>query len=369
MLHHPRRILMTVDAVGGVWRYAVDAARGLNARGVSVVLAGLGPEPSAAQRAEVRALPGTDIVWLDAPLDWLAAAETDLDRLPPILARLVDELCIDLVQLNVPSQAAGLRLPVPVVAVSHSCVVTWWDAVRAGPLPTDWAWQRARTRRGLDAAAVVITPSRSHGAAVVRAYGPVTHLRVVPNAGTPVPIARDKDPVVFAAGRWWDEGKNGRLLDAAARRISWPVEMAGAFRGPNGQEIRLANAAALGELSSDEVRRRMARAAIVACPSLYEPFGLVALEAAHAGAALVLADIPTFRELWSGAAVFADPRDPEAFAAAVERLAADADLRARMGESARARAARFNLDAQVDGLLDAYAAAAGPRAGARLAAE
>ena len=38
--------------------------------------------------------------------------------------------------------------------------------------------------------------------------------------------------------------------------------------------------------------------------SRYEPFGLAVLEAAHAGCALVLSDIPTFRELWQGAASF-----------------------------------------------------------------
>ena len=38
--------------------------------------------------------------------------------------------------------------------------------------------------------------------------------------------------------------------------------------------------------------------------ALYEPFGLAVLEAAQAGCALVLSDIPTFRELWDGAALF-----------------------------------------------------------------
>ncbi len=145
MTHAIRRILMTVDAVGGVWRYALDAARGLGERGVSVVLAGLGPKPSEDQWAEARALPRTDVVWLDAPLDWMTDDEAALDRLPGILARLVDELCIDLVQVNLPSQAAGLALPCPVVAVSHSCVVTWWDAVRGGDLPRSGIGRSAAT--------------------------------------------------------------------------------------------------------------------------------------------------------------------------------------------------------------------------------
>ena len=43
----PRCVLMTADAVGGVWTYALDLARGLSAQGVQVSLALLGPEPGA----------------------------------------------------------------------------------------------------------------------------------------------------------------------------------------------------------------------------------------------------------------------------------------------------------------------------------
>lgn len=368
MTHAIRRILMTVDAVGGVWRYALDAARGLGQRGISVVLAGLGPEPTADQWAEARALPRADVVWLDAPLDWMTEDEASLDRLAPILARLVDEFCIDLVQVNVPSQAAGLDLPCPVVAVSHSCVVTWWEAVRKGPLPQTWLWQRERTRRGFDAADVVIAPSQSHADAVTAAYGPIERLRVIPNAVEPLE-PMPKEPVIFAAGRWWDEGKNGETLDRAARLVRWPVVMAGAVVGPHGQSIAIGGAESLGPLPAADVRRRIASAAIVVCPSLYEPFGLVALEAASAGAALVLSDIPTFREVWNGAALFVDPHDPGAMAAALDGLAADGERRAELAMRAQVRARRFTLNATVDGLLAAYAVAGRGLPGTALAAE
>ncbi|WP_456600169.1 glycosyltransferase family 4 protein [Blastococcus sp. SYSU DS0616] len=51
-------------------------------------------------------------------------------------------------------------------------------------------------------------------------------------------------------------------------------------------------------------------------PSLDEGFGLPLVEAALAGAPVVLSDIPAFREL-APTATFADPRNPEALAAAV----------------------------------------------------
>ena len=39
----PRRVLMTADAVGGVWHYALELARGLSGSDIEVVLAVLGP--------------------------------------------------------------------------------------------------------------------------------------------------------------------------------------------------------------------------------------------------------------------------------------------------------------------------------------
>src|SRR5690606_7562193 len=86
----------------------------------------------------------------------------------------------------------------------------------------------------------------------------------------------------------------------------------------------------------------------------FEPFGLAVLEAAAAGCALVLSDIPTFRELWDGAAQFADPRDPAAFAAAIEALIEDPERRTALGEAAAARAARFTPAATATAMAGIY---------------
>jgi glycosyltransferase involved in cell wall biosynthesis len=98
----------------------------------------------------------------------------------------------------------------------------------------------------------------------------------------------------------------------------------------------------------------MATAAIVASPSLYEPFGLAPLEAANMGAALVLADIPTYRELWDGVALFAGPHDPDSFAEAINSLAQSEALRRDMGQKARERAKRYSVAAQTDAMRDVY---------------
>jgi glycosyltransferase involved in cell wall biosynthesis len=359
----PRRILMTLDAVGGVWRYGMDVGKALGQRGIEVVFAVLGPPPTCAQRSEAEAIANAQLLWLDQPLDWLAEREQDLDGLPDRLAGLVAEHGIDLLHLNAPSQACGLQVPCPVVVVSHSCLVSWWRAVKGGPLPDEWRWHEKRNRSGFGAADLVLSPSRSHANLLEACYGPIDRLQVVPNATVAgCPPAR-KEPFLVAAGRWWDEGKNGRALDEAARLSVWPVVMAGAVRGPLGEVVELRHAQAIGEKPNADIRELMARAAIVVSPSRYEPFGLVALEAARAEAALVLADIPTFRELWGGAALFAHPDDPGAFAAAINTLARNPGLRSRLGLAAARRAERFSMAAQAAALFRAYHAAGAHPAG------
>jgi glycogen synthase len=89
-------------------------------------------------------------------------------------------------------------------------------------------------------------------------------------------------------------------------------------------------------------------------PARYEPFGLGALEAAMSGCALVLGDIETLRELWDGAAVFADPRDDDALLDATMRLIADHDLRRAMAAQALRRVQHYSAAAMVDGYMSAY---------------
>ena len=143
-------------------------------------------------------------------------------------------------------------------------------------------------------------------------------------------------------------------LNAAAAKSVWPVVMAGADRGPNGQRIEIAHADYRGELAHSEARALMGHAAIVCSPSIYEPFGLVPLEAAGVRAALVLADIPTYRELWDDAAVFADPRDPDAFAEAIDSLARDAERRRRLADAAFIRSRIYSLMAQAKSTAGVY---------------
>jgi glycosyltransferase involved in cell wall biosynthesis len=347
------RVLMTVDAVGGVWRYAMDLAASLVSKNTHFVFLGLGPRPSPEQRLEAEAL--GKLIWAEeAQLDWLADAPAEMGDLPSLLHRVAKAERVDLLHLNAPSQACRLTIDRPVVVVSHSCVVTWMHAVRGVAQPTGWAWQTAFNRNGFDAADAVVAPSRSHAAALEHCYGTIGNLSVVFNAAQVGAGTAEREPFIFAAGRWWDEGKNGSVLDAAAETLSWPVRIAGALRGPNAERIAMRHVDHLGELPSTEVRSLMKQAAIFVSPSLYEPFGLAPLEAASAGTPLVLADIPTYRELWDGAAMFASPRDPGSFSAALEALIASPALRHEMGRKALVRSQRYSAPVQAQAMLRLY---------------
>jgi len=43
--------------------------------------------------------------------------------------------------------------------IAHSCVLSWWDAVRWGPLPNHWVTYAARVAEGLRSADIVIAPT------------------------------------------------------------------------------------------------------------------------------------------------------------------------------------------------------------------
>ncbi len=297
------RILMTTDAVGGVWRYSVDLADGLAAYGVQTVLATLGPAASPAQRLEAEAVPGLRLVNTGLSLDWTATAPAELERASERLASLAALVGAEGIHLHAPALVGAACWPAPVVTVAHSCVATWWRAVRGGAMPEDFTWRTAATRVGLSAAAAVIAPTAAHHRAMEAVYGP-TSVHVVHNGSRPRHAAAKRRPAVLTAGRLWDEGKSVAWLDRAAPGLGGPVLAAGPTGGADGTEARFDHLQLLGSLAPDALAAEYAGATVFASMARYEPFGLAVLEAAQGGMALVLSDIPGFRELWDGAAIF-----------------------------------------------------------------
>jgi glycosyltransferase involved in cell wall biosynthesis len=348
------RVLMTIDAVGGVWRYGVDLARHLGEAGVACLLVGCGPEPRASQQEECHRLPNVMLRWSALPLDWMVTDAAVLADVPDTLMAMARDWNADLLHLNLASQAVGIADETPVVITSHSCLATWWRAVKGCELPQGWRWQQELTGRGLRRADVVMVPTVSHCAATTAVYGPISRIEVVANATSAQNSRGAKQPFVLAAGRWWDGAKNIATAEAVAALSHWSVRLAGAANGPNASSGELRYAKMLGPLSPSAMHLQMSRAAIFFSPALYEPFGLAVLEAATHGCALVLADIPTFRELWTDAALFVGAKDAAGFASAINHLADHPTERDLLGQRAAARAADFTPARQMERVRRAY---------------
>jgi glycosyltransferase involved in cell wall biosynthesis len=188
--------------------------------------------------------------------------------------------------------------------------------------------------------------------------------QAVRNGRSPVTEKRlpDRNPVVLTSGRLWDDGKNLRTLDRAAGRMRGQVHAAGSLKGPDGQVVDFDHILCLGQLDAAVLAKHLERSAVFASLSLYEPFGLGVLEAAQAGCALVLSDIPTFRELWQGAAVFVPADDDAAAAEALDGLLDDPERATALGRCAAERSARFTVDAMVEATLAVYGDALAARA-------
>ena len=351
MKPNPRLMLVT-DAVGGVWTYSVELARALREWDVKSILAVIGPSPSDQQRRDAAEI---EIVETGLPLDWTAEHPGAVRRTGCGLAEIASRKGVDLVQLNSAALVADCDFDQPVIVVQHSCVTTWWDSVRKGALPRDFAWRRDLIECGLHVADAVVAPSAAFAAQLSRVYSLGRAVRCVHNGRRALPMKkRGPEDFVFTVGRLWDDGKNVAVLDHAAERLSVPVEAVGPLHGPNGTSVSFENLATPGELGLDDIAQRLAARPIFASSALYEPFGLSVLEAAQAGCALVLSDIPTFRELWSGSALFVKPNDGDGFADAVEQLLANAERRSELGLAARMKALRYTPEAMASRMAELY---------------
>jgi glycosyltransferase involved in cell wall biosynthesis len=342
------RILMTTDTYGGVWTYALELTRELQRRGVDVVLTATGRALSPDQRRDLHAA-RIQAYARECALEWMPDAWADVERTGEWLVGLAHEVEPDVVHLNEYAHAR-LAWEVPVLAVGHSCAVSWYEAVHGGPAPPQWDRYRAVVTDALAAADMLVAPTRWMLAQLECHYAPDCERFVIPNGRDPRSFApRAKEPFVLTAGRVWDEAKNLAALDRVAPRLAWPVVAAGDAGAARPASLRL-----VGRVDSSRLAELLARAAVFALPARYEPFGLGPLEAALAGCALVLGDIPSLREVWGPNALYADPADDEAIAAALRRVLEDETLRRRAAADARARALTLTPDRMADAYLDGY---------------
>jgi glycogen(starch) synthase len=331
------KVLMTADTVGGVWTYVLQLARA--ASDVEFVIATMGRLPSDSQRVAAGELPNVTLVSSEWKLEWMDDPWDDLVRAGVWLLDLEADHSPDFIHLN--GYAHGvLPFARPKLIVAHSCVLSWWSAVKNEPLPKSWKRYHDTVERGLASADLLVAPSAWMLGALQHHYRFATPSKLIHNGRSPLPKVahRSERSSIFAAGRIWDEAKNLVAVVDAAPQLAWPVRIA----GDGGSTF--SNIEHLGILDEEAMAEAYADAGIYLFPALYEPFGLSVLEAALSGCALILGDIASLREIWGDAALYVPPRDVAAIVETTNALIADDDRRRNLADAARARAHQFTAE-------------------------
>jgi glycosyltransferase involved in cell wall biosynthesis len=321
---------------------------------VEVALATMGQPLTDQQRREAAEEQNVTVYESTFRLEWMDDPWEDIAQSGEWLLALEEELRPDLVHLN-GYVHASLPWRSPCLVVAHSCMVSWWDAVRKETFPIGLEPYRTSVARGLAAADLVVAPTAAMLEAIERFYLPLPRTRVIHNARARITYYPGaKKDFILSVGRLWDDAKNIAALARSAYRLPWPVYVAGEQKHPGGGTAAFDGVNRLGFLSPSELAPWYSAAAVYALPARYEPFGLTVLEAAQSGCALVLGDIPTLRELWDDAAIFVDPEDDEALLRELRSLCADPARVAELAERSLTRSRSFNAARMTAAYLAAY---------------
>lgn len=328
------KILLTTDNIGGVWTYSLTLARGLKSRGMDVCVAVIGEKLTEAQADELHFTSWYSCV---ARQEWMDDPWHDIERTGLWLQKLVREERPDIIHLNSYSLGA-FGWNVPVVVAAHSCVLSWWEAVRREQAPSAWDRYREFVSEGIQGADAIVAPGNVMMMSVEKFYRPQGKKLVICNGGDSSRFHPErKEKFIFSMGRLWDDAKNISLVIDAARLIRHPIFIAGEFRGGHFERMPR-NVHFLGKLSPAEIAGWLAEASVYLLPVKYEPFGYTFLEAAFSGCALITGDIPSMKEVWGDSAIYADTDDIIGLAEKVNDLMKDARKMEMLSAKARERA-------------------------------
>ncbi|HEX9978981.1 MAG TPA: glycosyltransferase family 4 protein [Flavobacterium sp.] len=349
------KILMTADSIGGVWTYCIDLCRALLPYDVEVHLAVMGKYPDSHQRKQAEQLPNVTLHQSTFKLEWMHEPWEDVDLAQDWLVSIYEDIKPDMMHFNNYGQV-NYDWDCPVITVFHSCVLTWWQAVKNENAPAAWERYGALVASALANSDAVVFPTEAIKLQAECFYGKIENTSIINNArNINIPSGIPKEPFIFCAGRIWDEAKNIHMLSRIAGRLPWPLFIA----GDNGDATETyQNIVLLGTLNPDEIRQWMAKASIYINPAKYEPFGLSVLEAAKAGCALALSGIDTLLEIWNDSAVYFDPHKEDEALQALSRLVSDKNLRQRLSLKAKERAVRYDTKLMANQYMSLYKKAA-----------
>jgi glycosyltransferase involved in cell wall biosynthesis len=244
-----------------------------------------------------------------------------------------------------------------------ACATAHYGVVRGAPIAAaNWASGTAE-RRMVD---LFLPVSQSVADQVLRQRGRVPH-RVIPN------FLRDGDGeaggradprlqalpdrfVLFVGDALPDKGIDVALRAHALVDGAPPLVIIGR-EGATARASFSSNVLAVGPWPHDLVMEAWRRCLLALVPSLSpETFGLAALEAMAAGRPVIASRIGGLPELIRDGqeGVLVEPGDVSSLAAAIERLLADPELRARMGAAGRRRALDYTASSVVPRVEAAY---------------
>jgi len=240
-------------------------------------------------------------------------------------------------------------LPMPVVAMLHHPL-----AHESGLDPAARDHLYRTERDNLRHAAHVLVPSPHTRALLISDYGVEPARITIARPGTDRPIGRlpkAEPPLILSVGILHPRKGHDILLRALARLSArdWQAVIVGSRYDPDhaaaldrlhaelalGDRVRLA-----GRLPGDDLGRAYAQASIFALATRYEGYGIVFDEAMAHGLPIVTCATGAVPDTMAeGAGLLVPPEDPEAFAAALDRLLSDAALRDRMARTSAAAGA------------------------------
>ena len=352
------RVLMTTDAVGGVWTFTQELSQGLLAAGCQVALVNVGPRPCSAQKEWAASVQRTwckrfQFTALDAPLEWMQDNRDAFNAASPCLLRIVRAFGADVIHSSQFCFGA-LPVPLPVVITAHSDVLSWAAHSRREPL-AESRWLRRYVEivsRGLKEAAAVVAPTRWMMNALAMnfrlpaAQHVIYNGRMISNS-----TAGQRELRAVVSGRLWDEGKHIQLLADVTSPM--PILVAGErVREGASEPLDIGCAQLIGRLDEADLMTLFRESAIYICTSRYEPFGLAPLEAALCGCAVLANDLPSLREVWGEAALYF--QDAASLSSLLEQLTIRPDRLAELQCRSKHRASLYTRDAMTAGYLALY---------------
>jgi glycogen synthase len=360
------RVLVTTDTLTSMWTYTRELVSGLVSQGARVTLVSFGEIPLPEQTGWMSLLHGLEYRPTAFRLEWMQEGEADYKDACNYLMALIREQRADILH-STQFCFGALPTKIPKVVVAQGDLVSWWLAVHGRePKESRWMrWYRDTVTRGLIGADTVVAPANWIHEMLARCYVRISDTTVIANGRNPIffnPYVT-KEESILSVGRLWDAGKQLSLL--TEQRHIYPVCIVGADqtvsapRVPIRADVKVSteelSVALKGPQTENQLRLLYSKAPIYAATARYEPIGLNVIEAALSRCALVLNDIPIFRENWGDSAVYFQTNDGSELSDALRMLSSDRELCRGFGNRAYQRAReRFSAARMTTSYLELY---------------